>query len=271
MNTVSLSILVCISTTLHPQEPTIHMTPPKLHFTYDWRGKTIDVIGYYLLSNKFDFKKVTNTNIMQIHEELQECKTAWEQEGPILFNEVFTVFHRGFLTQHITAVLFFGTTAGYAGNGALVLGLSFLQTAETWHNSISPKEYFKWLLFHELLHTWLDDNLGSNQTELLKKYQDETSEVREHIHLMAIQKMVYLKLKRLDLVEFCDQCYRRNPDGYRRSWEIVNDIEGHEQILQDLMKMFTQQEAEFLPQDSLWTNTKRYANVIKDIFDKTFW
>lgn len=263
--------MLTIATVLHSQASSTYMSPPKLHFIYDWRGKSIDVIGYYLLASKFGFQKVTTQDIKNLKKKILIVKAAWQEEAPILFGEVFSYFNRGFLTQSKIVSLFFGATAGYAGNDTLLLGLSFLWDNETWHNSISREEYFRWLLFHELLHTWLDDNLGSDRTELLKKHTNETAEVREHIHLMAIQKMVYLKLNRLDLLEFCDQCYRRNPDGYRRSWEIINDIEGHERVIKDLENHFMQQIEKPLQQQSTWNNVKSCANIIKDMFDKAFW
>lgn len=61
--------------------------------------------------------------------------------------------------------------------------------------------------------------------------------VREHIHLKAIQKMVYIKLERTDLLAMIDQLYRENQGPYyKHAWEIVNDIESLEVVVNDIMR-----------------------------------
>lgn len=53
---------------------------------------------------------------------------------------------------------------------------------------------------------------------------------------MAIQKMVYLRLNRQDLLAMIDEEYREfcGPE-YKRAWEVVNDIEGYETVIQDII------------------------------------
>jgi len=70
----------------------------------------------------------------------------------------------------------------------------------------------------------------------MMKYRNEADEVRNHIHLMAIQKMVYLKLHRKDMLDMIDNSYRNNQGPvYRRAWQIVNDIEGDHKVIQDII------------------------------------
>ena len=51
-----------------------------------------------------------------------------------------------------------------------------------------------------------------------------------------LQKMVYLKLHRQDLLDMIDEAYRKfSPPAYQRAWEIVNNIEGYKAILEDVI------------------------------------
>jgi hypothetical protein len=106
---------------------------------------------------------------------------------------------------------------------------------ESWTHLVSRQDAFVCDVFHELLHVWVDENINKSTSAMLAKYQSEDSDTCEHLHLMAIQKMVYFKIGRQDMVEMIDQAYRNfAPASYRRAWEIVSDIEGNEAVLQDI-------------------------------------
>ena len=114
------------------------------------------------------------------------------------------------------------------------MGLNWLLANDEWSLPISREESFSSLVIHELLHVWVDENIHENSL-LLKKYANELSDTREHIHLMALQKMVYLRLNRSDMVAMLDESYRKFASpAYKRAWEIVNDIEGYEAVIQDI-------------------------------------
>ena len=69
---------------------------------------------------------------------------------------------------------------------------------------------------------------------MLKKYQNEESGVLSHLHLMAIQKKVYLELGLKDRIEkvikFDSEVYK---GAYKRSWDIVNQ-EGEDKFIEEL-------------------------------------
>lgn len=268
INTISfVMVLMIFLTTSISATETIS---PQLRFSYDWRGKTIDTFGYALLQKTFDFRKVDVRVIAKFKEEMPLFEATWQKDGPMFFGEVFDTFHHGFLEEQKTAIVFLGATIGYGNKHALMLGLAFLFNNDRWDNAISREDYFSWLLFHELLHVWTEEHVGY-QSPLLENYCNEDQETLEHIHLMAIQKMVYLKLNRLDLLEFSDQWYRKYPNGYRRSWEIVNDIEGYELVIDDIKQRLVELEKNPLfVQQGLWANVYGSVTVVKDMFKKVF-
>lgn len=95
---------------------------------------------------------------------------------------------------------------------------------------------FAILTHHELLHHLINntENLEFRSfSKLAQKYKADTHNVLAHLHLMAIQKSVYEKIGRLDLVKESDKIYGYIGGDYARSWEIVN-AEGPEPFLAEL-------------------------------------
>lgn len=77
-------------------------------------------------------------------------------------------------------------------------------------------------LYHEILHKYIDDNLPES-SKLIEKYKNEHSRVLKHVHLLALQKAVYLKLQLNDQLSSIMKVDSQLPNGYyKRAWEIVN-------------------------------------------------
>jgi hypothetical protein len=89
---------------------------------------------------------------------------------------------------------------------------------------------------HELLHSLVDNIVSSdfwNSSALLKKYSNETYNVRVHLHLMAVQKAAYQRLNYKSLLDATDQLYSFIGGDYQRSWEIIG-LEGSEKFLREV-------------------------------------
>jgi hypothetical protein len=77
-------------------------------------------------------------------------------------------------------------------------------------------------LFHELLHIFLYRHPIENST-LLKEHAAEDERVRDHLHLLALQKAVLLKLNEPDALKEVIAVDSVLPGGYyKRAWELVN-------------------------------------------------
>jgi len=225
-----LSIIVLLNIFIFPSESQLNY--PKLAFKYDWRGKMMDAaINLYYQNDTI--AKLKN----KLDNQLPNLIAAWQSQAPVLFQEIFSNFKRGFKQNSRTAIINLSHFWSYGSHKFLILGLrSFLE--EPWDRPISPEDNFVWIVFHELIHVWVDENVKSN-SPLLEKYANEHNEVKEHIHLMAIQKMVYQNLNRLDLLNYTDESYNHfAPQQYKRAWEIVN-IEGYETVINDIMPNLT--------------------------------
>ena len=77
-------------------------------------------------------------------------------------------------------------------------------------------------LFHELLHIFLHRHAITNSA-LLKEHASEDERVRDHLHLLALQKAVLLKLNQGDTLKEVIAVDSALPGGYyKRAWELVN-------------------------------------------------
>ena len=158
-------------------------------------------------------------------------------------------FRRGFQSKTRTAIINLSHCFSYGSHWFLIFGLRRYCEPEQRILSVKPisrEDSFTSCVFHELLHVWIDENIDKNSSPLLAKYREEDCHAREHLHLMAIQKMVYIKINRKDIVDVLDEGYRKfewSP-AYCRAWEIVNDIEGYETVLKDIEVSLIQQQNE---------------------------
>jgi hypothetical protein len=117
----------------------------------------------------------------------------------------------------------------------LINGRSFLKSAT--HGDPNTDTYFVGVSSHELFHNFVGENLDW-PSPLIKKYQEqgEAGIVLNHLHLMALQKAIYLKLGRThELDELIANDAHIGP-GYRRAWEIVNSVEGYQPFVSELQK-----------------------------------
>lgn len=77
-------------------------------------------------------------------------------------------------------------------------------------------------LHHEILHREIDD-LIPDDSSLLVEYAGEPARVRDHLHLLAVQKAGYLELGLdAELAELIDVDSQLPSGYYKRAWEIVN-------------------------------------------------
>ena len=224
----SLLIKACFICFAKAAEPKIYC--PKLEFKYNWQSRIIDCIGSLAFRNSVNTERQS-----KLAEVFPKLVLAWHRNGPVLFNQVYSFFKREFKAKKRTVIIYLSNSWSYGSDNLLILGLRHYIEPQL-PLSVSLEDQFTDLVFHELLHVWVDNNI-SNSSAMLIKYSNEHVHVREHIHLMAIQKLVYLKLNRHDMLKMLDESYRKlSLPEYRRAWEIVNDIEGYEVIVQDIAK-----------------------------------
>lgn len=96
----------------------------------------------------------------------------------------------------------------------------------------SPAWRFAFTVFHELMHTYVRP--VTSTSDLRKKYSSEPLQIVNHLHVLALEKLVLVKLQQLDKLRELDDFYRMRASGpYRRAWEIVTS-ESHDAFVREL-------------------------------------
>ena len=161
---------------------------------------------------------------------LPEFQTAWEQSGTELLNTASTVVGKKFSEGEFSVAL---TLCSFPSmSNPLLINMRYALASFT--EQPIPLDVTVSTIFHEILHRYLNDKIPEH-SKLLKKYSTESETVLSHLHLFALQKAVYLKLKQEDLLQKVITKDRTLPNGsYKRAWEIVNDLEDYHSFIQEL-------------------------------------
>ncbi len=179
-----------------------------------------------------------NTKIEQSWKEEIESKIAayqefWNKEAPLLLEAVVSEVGKPFQRKEMLAVLTLCPISSMST--PLVIGIGRFLDGPTQGNP-RPVFLFSAELFHELLHTYIRPFPPPN-SKLMEKYKNEPILVQTHLHLMAVMKQVYLKLGRSEqLKEIIARDGAAPNPAYRRAWQIVNDIEGHQAFVAELRR-----------------------------------
>jgi hypothetical protein len=167
----------------------------------------------------------------EIRAKAQSFQEYWDEEAPLLLGTTVREVGAPFRNREATAVLTLCPIPSMSV--PLLLNVRRFLDGPTQGNP-QPMFLFSGLVFHELLHPYIGryDRLESR---LVEKYSGEPLFVLTHLHLTALMKQVYLKLGRADqLREIVARDSASEDTAYRRAWQIVNDIEGHEAFVSEL-------------------------------------
>lgn len=162
-----------------------------------------------------------------------ELIAQWQKDSPYFFNVLINRIGRGYPRKEETVSL----------TSCNILSVSdpVMIPLKRWLVSLGGREPlygFSDVVFHELLHRYLSANFDINKSALIRKYQKENQQVLAHIHLMALQKMIYIDLRRNDLIKWLNHDYNELIGGdYKRAWEIVNTIESYQALVNELPLM----------------------------------
>ncbi|HXH74712.1 MAG TPA: hypothetical protein VNJ08_07085 [Bacteriovoracaceae bacterium] len=209
-----VALLFCLISTAHASTPEL----PRLFFSYSWL---------------YDSENCVNAPeeiwMAEIEERTESFSELWHVRGQELFKVLFDHTGLGFSRKEMTATFSVCPKKASFSN-PLVLSMTPYLNSYMRPKPAYGDDAFVDLVFHELLHTWVVEHL--EKSELRAKYKEETPSVRNHMHLMAIQQFVYLKLGREDLVSMLNRLYAKIGSSYARSWEIVQ-IEGFEAFMNE--------------------------------------
>lgn len=177
-------------------------------------------------------KIIDPTWAQEAEKKTQDFESMWLAEAPSMMAKLFDLFGLGFQRKEMTATLSVCPKSPSTSD-PLVLAVNTYLKSYMGDKPVRQGYQFADLVFHELLHTWVRENL-SWPSPLYEKYINEPPVVRNHLHLMAVQQYVYLKMGRKDLSDWIDLSYSKMPfPEYNRAWEIVTQIEGAQPFIDE--------------------------------------
>ena len=218
-----LLIGLCPASTWGAPKASVATKLPEVETLYPPGGSLLDRLC------ESDFKLPLDEQAVQSAvQKRPEFQKQWDEEGPAYMNAALTEIGLDFPFREMQATLTVCLPAS-TSIPLIVEVNEFLPTAK----KPAPAWEFSEIVFHELMHTYVRPVFA--HSALMKKYQNESPTTKYHLHVMAVEKMTLLKLKRLDDLTTIDHEYRNGSDpAYKRAWEIVNDIEGEQPFIEEL-------------------------------------
>ncbi len=151
-----------------------------------------------------------------------EFVKLWQIEGPRLVAATETITGKDFPSQEVTARLTLCKlpSESFPDTGRVTINMRYALKSFT-PEPVSLR-YKVDTLFHEILHIFLFRHPIENSA-LLKEHAAENERVRDHLHLLALQKAVLLRVNEPDALKEVIAVDSMLPGGYyKRAWELVN-------------------------------------------------
>jgi len=153
-----------------------------------------------------------------------EFQADWDRDGPQYMRAALSEIGLPFPYREMQANLTVCPNVSSMSDPLLLNVRQFLSDAD----SPLPRGQFAFALYHELMHHYVRPVLSSSA--LITKYAGEPPQTQNHLHVMALEKLALVTLKRdSDLMK-----YTNFNAAYKRAWQIVNDIEGYEAFVKEL-------------------------------------
>lgn len=153
-----------------------------------------------------------------------EFEERWTAVGPRLLAAAERLTGRHFPASSITARLTLCNVPSENFGPSILVNMRYALASFT-ASPVSVR-YKTNILFHEVLHGFVHDHVPKN-SPLLAKHTDENERVKNHLHLLALMKAVFLDQGlKSDLAEVVDIDGELPGGYYKRAWEIVNQTDG---------------------------------------------
>lgn len=159
---------------------------------------------------------------------------VWNQDSDLLLGELEKITGKGFVRKELTASVVPWSVPSFSS--PVVIG-SRRFCRSYMKDLVQGSLDFVDLLFHELLHVFIDQDEEWKKENVYDAFPDLEPMMQEHLHLMVLQKVIYKNLgfdERLDRIE---NSYL-NPPGssYEKCW---NYISNNNSVFQKIMDSFT--------------------------------
>jgi hypothetical protein len=198
---------------------------PKVDFVYPSPyGSMIDRLCSNLLKTQIEPKWIQETL-----QRLPEFQALWEKDGTAYLSVALREVGLDYPFREVQATLTVCPGVPSMGSPLMIQVRPFLSSDE----KPKPASLFPLYVFHELMHRYTTPVHAVSP--LRKKYASEPLITLNLLHIMALEKLVLVKLGKSEELRELDEIYRteRTP-MHKRAWEIVNEKESYEAFVNEL-------------------------------------
>lgn len=194
-----------------------HAAPPKVRLEYSERR---DWLCSLLPSNSI--KDEWREELLSRQEELIDL---WERHGRRLVAATEAVSGKVFASREVTVRLTLCSSPSESFPLSDRITINMRYALKSFTRAPVSVRYKMHTLFHELLHLFLFQH-PMEKSALVEAHAAEHERVRSHLHLLAVQKAVLIRLDERDALREIVASDSALPGGhYKRAWEIVNATE----------------------------------------------
>ena len=203
---------------------------------------SLDWVGVYEMSlcrapkNEIQFAAAKK----EAEQRLPEFQRAWANHGPLWLNETAKLVGHPFKFKEALGTLIVCQDHPWGTSYPLTINLDWFLSAYDgkYRNHPRWEELFAERVYHEVLHRYIRDLLGPGkgepfrETPLMRRYANEPLLTRTHLHVMAIERLLFQRLGKADLPPLLRADHQHAP-AYARAYEIVDEV-GADAVLADL-------------------------------------
>lgn len=151
-----------------------------------------------------------------------EFESLWANVGPQLIEATESITGKSFPTEPVTARL---TLCNLPSQSFIGISVNMRYSLKSFVSPPVPMRYKVDTLFHELLHVFLSSHPVPS-SRLLAEHAAESACTRNHLHLLALQKAVLLRLQELETLQQVISLDGQLPSTcYKRAWALVNETD----------------------------------------------
>ena len=180
--------------------------------------------------------------VVRVRGAMAALRAAWGEEGPALLEATEALTGQPFGFGEALATLHACPGLGSLSAPLLIDAGRYFESDAEAEPGRRALRHFTCTVWHELTHRQIGELLGrgeARETALLRRYAGESAVTKAHLHLFALEQLVYRLLGREEEFHARGRAYgsRGNPD-YARAYAIVLEV-GAEAFVAELSESAT--------------------------------
>lgn len=164
-------------------------------------------------------------------------QSQWNIQGVPLLQTTVQLVKKPFPMKDLQAAVFLCPRFPFMGTPLAFNIISYLETPMK-DLGIQPSNIFGFIstAFHEVLHKYINDILAKKGSVILKQ-MNEPELYEAHLHLFALQRLVFTSLGLTHLLPVIQQIEATHGEDYKRAWKAVyaTDSKLYQKLLAELI------------------------------------